>query len=347
VRFLTEENELVVELTVLAGSQRKALELTGVSRSTWHYRRHPRERVSAPVPQKARASPTRIGDEDRARITERINAGWRAGVSVDHAFASAWDDGVVLACRRSWWRIAEDLHDQSARPVAPTRRANAGRVPREAPVLEATGPMHVWSWDITDLRTPWRGVAFKAYSILDIYSRLIVGWRVEEREVDQLAVDMFEAAFAEHGIPGAVHADSGPAMRSTLLADFLAAQDVARTHNRPRVSNDNPYSESEFRTMKYRPNYPGTFETIEQARDYMNWYVAWYNSSHKHSGIALFSPNEVHDGTWRTRWQQREQAHQAYYDAHPERFHHRPTTPSPGDIVGINLPKANTGIHAK
>ncbi len=272
----------------------------------------------------------------------RITAGWEQGVSVDHSFATAWDDGVMLASRRSWWRIAAGIADQSTRPVAPTRKENANRTPREAPVLEAAEPMQVWSWDITDLRTPWRGVAFKAYSILDIYSRKIVGHRVEEREVDELAVDMFADSFAVHGTPTAVHADSGPAMRSTLLSDHLGDLGITQTHNRPRVSNDNPFSESEFRTMKYRPNYPGTFATLEQARAYMDWYVPWYNQNHKHSGIALFSPDEVHDGTWRELWQQRDHVQQSYYAAHPERFRRRPTTPAPAALVGINLQQPNT-----
>jgi putative transposase len=155
----------------------------------------------------------------------------------------------MLASRRTWWRIAAQVPDQSVRPLAPTRRQT--KTPRAAPVLEATGPGQVWSWDITDLRSPWRGVAFKAYSIIDIYSRKLVGYRVEDREADHLAVEMFTDAFAAHGLPSVVHADSGPAMRSTLLADLLGSLAVAQTHNRPRVSNDNPFSESEFRTMKY------------------------------------------------------------------------------------------------
>lgn len=332
-------------MTAATGSQRQALQLVGLSRSTWHYRRNPRERVATPIRQKDRAYPSRIGDADRAAIAEHITAGWVVGVSVDHAFADAWDAGVMLGSRRSWWRVAAGIEDQSVRPVAPTRRANSSRAPREAPVLQATGPGQVWSWDITDLRSPWRGVAFKAYSIIDIYSRKLVGCRVEEREVDQLAVEMFETAFAVHGVPDAVHADSGPAMRSTLLKDLLADLHVNQTHNRPRVSNDNPFSESEFRTMKYRPNYPGTFDTLDDARAFMAWYVPWYNAEHKHSGIALFSPNEVHDGTWQQAWARREQTQQAYYDAHPERFRHRPRTPLPAGIVGINLPNTNTQSH--
>lgn len=284
---------------------------------------------------------------DRARVAERVAAGWAEGVSVDHSFAAAWDEGVMLASRRSWWRIAAAIPDQSARPLVPTRRGS-GNPPREAPVLEATGPGQVWSWDITDLRSPWRGVAFKAYSIIDIYSRKLVGHRVEDREVDVLAVEMFQHAFAEHGIPAAVHADSGPAMRSTALKDLLTDLHVAQTHNRPRVSNDNPFSESEFRTMKYRPNYPGTFDTLEQARAFMDYYVPWYNQNHKHSGIALFSPDEVHNGSWQHLWKQRESAHQAYYQAHPERFRNPPRTPLPAGLVGINLPaeKTTERLHA-
>ena len=286
--------------------------------------------------QKDRAYPSRIPEADRAVIADRIVAGWQAGTSVDYSFAATWDEGLMLASRRSWWRIAQGIADQSARPVAPTR--SASKNPRPVPVLKATGPQQIWSWDITDLRTPWRGVAFKAYSIIDIYSRMIVGWRVEQRECDDLAVDMFETAFARHGLPAVVHADSGPAMRSTDLKDLLADLDIAQTHNRPRVSNDNPFSESEFRTMKYRPNYPGIFANIDTARAWVGSYVCWYNHHHRHSGIALFTPAEVHHGQWMQQWQKRDQALQAYYAAYPERFRSRPHTNSPNPIVGINLP---------
>jgi len=128
-----------------------------VSRSTWHYRHHPRQRVAVPLAHKDRAYPSRISGADRARIARRITANWKGGLSVDHGFACAWDEGVMLASRRSWWRIAAGIADQSARPVAPTRRGQASRTPPAVPVLEATGPQQVWSWDITDLRTPWRG----------------------------------------------------------------------------------------------------------------------------------------------------------------------------------------------
>lgn len=307
-----------------------------LSRSTWHYRSTPRPPVVDPLPHKDRAYPSRIGEADRAVIKDKITAGWQAGTSVDYAFATTWDQGVMLASRRSWWRIAAAIDDQSARPVAPTR--STSKTPRQAPVLKATGPQQIWSWDITELRSPWRGVTFKAYSIMDIYSRKIVGWRVEERECDDLAKEMFEAAFTGHGLPAVVHADSGPAMRSTVLKDLLADLKIGQTHNRPRVSNDNPFSESEFRTMKYRPNYPGNFDDLDAAHAWVNTYVSWYNQHHRHSGIALFTPAQVHSGAWTQQWTQRDQALQAYYNTHPERFRKRPHTHSPKPIVGINLP---------
>jgi putative transposase len=295
--------------------------------------------VSDPIPQKSRAYRSRIDTTTQAQIAEKITAGWQQGNSVDYTFATTWDQGIMLACRRSWWRIAATIEDQTLRPVVPTKRANPSHQQHAAPVLKATGPGQVWSWDITDLRSPWRNIAFKAYSIIDIFSRKLVGTRVENREVDQWAVEMFEQAITEHGQPQTVHADSGPAMRSTLMKDFLHDLGIDESHNRPRVSNDNAFSESEFRTMKYRPKYPKTFTDIDEAKTYVAEYVPWYNQHHKHSGIALFSPNEVHDGSWVALWHQRDHTLQAYYAAHPERFHHRPTTPAPAGIVGINLPE--------
>lgn len=182
---------------------------------------------------------------------------------------------------------------------------------------------------------------FKAYKITDIYSREIVGWRIEEREADHLAVEMFERVIVERGAPEVVHADSGAAMRSNALRETLQAHRVRLSHNRPYVSNDNPFSEAGFRTMKYRPGYPRVFKALEGAREYLAGYVRWYNTEHKHSGIALFSPAQVGDGSWRQVWQVRDQALQRYYEQYPERFAQRPVTPSPAEKVGINLSGEN------
>jgi len=311
--------------------------LVGLSRSTWHYRHHPRPRVQDPVHQADRAYRSRISDTDRERITGRILMSWARGNSVDHAFATAWDAGMVLASRRAWWRIAAEFEDQMLRPKVPTKKQS--RTPRDKPVAEATAPGQVWSWDITDLYSPWRGRVYKAYKITDIFSRKIVGYRVEDRESDHHARDMFAAAITEYGAPRTVHADNGSAMTSNLLRDFLHDEhDVTLSYNRPYVSDDNPFSEAGFRTMKYRPDYPRIFTDLDAARAYLDDYVPWYNHEHKHSGIALFSPAHVHDGTWRQTWQTRDDALQRYFHAHPERFHARPTTPTPAHTVGINLP---------
>lgn len=286
------------------------------------------------MPHRERACPARISDADRARIGERILAGWADGVSVDHAFAAAWDDDLYLGSRRTWWRVAND-QEPSLRPKVPTKRGT--KAPREVPVVTATGPGQAWSWDITDLLSPWRGVVFKAYKITDIYSREIVDYRVEDREADHLAVEMFERAIAARGAPEVVHADSGAAMRSNALRQALEAHQVRVSHNRPYVSNDNPFSEAGFRTMKYRPGYPRVFTDLESARAYLADYVSWYNTKHKHSGIALFSPQQVGDGTWEQAWEARDRALQRYYEQHPERFSKKPVTPAPANKVGINL----------
>jgi len=333
---LKADTALVTALTAAVGSQRQALLMAGLSRSTWHYRQRPRPRVSAPVPQSQRAYRARISPADRERIEEHIRAGWARQDSVDQAFADAWDDGVMLASRRTWWRIAAQVEDQLLRPQPPSRKQV--RQPRTKPVLKATGPGQVWSWDITDLASPWRGMVFKAYKITDIFSRAIVGWRVEDREADHLAVDMFTTAIEHHGPPQIVHADSGAAMTSNTLRNYLHTHQVDLTHNRPYVSNDNPFSEAGFRTMKYRPGYPKIFTDLETARTYIADYVTWYNERHSHSGIALFNPRQVHDGTWTQTWKTRDTALQTYYTHHPERFRARPTTPTPATIVGINLP---------
>lgn len=311
--------------------------MAGVARSSWYYRFHPRPLIPDPVPQSERAYESRVSAGDRERIMERVKAGWLAGESVDHSFATAWDAGVMLASRRTWWRIAASVEDQSQRPRVPTRSDPRAR--RVAPVLKASGPGQVWSWDITDLPGRWRGQTWKAYKIIDIYSREVVGWTVEDREADHLAVEMFEDAIRRQGAPRIVHADSGAAMRSGLLRDALTTHGVKLTHNRPYVSNDNPFSEASFRTMKYRPGYPGEFPTLEAARAYLAGYVRWYNTEHKHSGIALFSPSQVHDGSWELLWKRRDRVLQRYYGQHPGRFRVQPVTASPAGYVGINLPK--------
>ncbi|VXA97466.1 DDE-type integrase/transposase/recombinase [Citricoccus sp. K5] len=345
--LIENERDLVGELTDSGGlSERGALGLIGVARSTWHYRRHPRPGVPAPVPHADRGQPQSLTDAERALVAGRILAAWQAGESVDQAYATAWDEGVYAGSQRTWWRIAATL-DQGQRPGGPGTRCAAGDRDRPAPQLLATGPNQVWSWDITDFKGPYSRQVFKVYSVIDIYSRRIVAYRVEDREADRLAVQMFAAAFTAAGTaPGYVHADNGAVMRSNALAGFLAGHGVELTHNRPYVSNDNPYSESEFRTLKTRPNYPKVFADLPSARDYVDAHVVWHNTTHRHGGIALFTPDQLHDGTWIQAHRRRHTVQQAYYLAHPARYRHRvPTTAMPPAWSGINHPGPEPEQH--
>lgn len=337
--LIENERGLVRELTGAGRlSERAALAMIGVARSTWFYRSNPRPGVQVPMPHAERDQPQALTGAERALVAERVLAAWQGGESVDQAYATAWDQGVYVGSQRTWWRIAAEM-DQAQRPAGPGTRTG-GKRDRPAPQLLATGPNQVWSWDITDFKGPYSCQVFKVYSVIDIFSRKMVGYRVEDREADVLAVEMFAAAFAAEGTaPDYVHADNGAAMRSNALAGHLAGHGVQLTHNRPYVSNDNPYSESEFRTLKTRPNYPKVFADLQAARDYVDAHVVWHNTAHRHSGIALFTPDQLHDGTWVKAHHRRQGAQQDYYRAHPERYRHRaPTTPLPPAWSGINHP---------
>lgn len=308
--------------------------MIGLARSTWQYRRYGRPSATGtPVPHVDRDYPNRLTDEEISEISALVNAAWEQRFSVEYAHILAWDCGVMLGSLRSWYRIAERM-PQTYRPV--TTRPGAKKAAPVAPVVLATAPLQAWVWDITDLPSMYRSVAFKAYVIQDLYSRKIVGYRVEQREVDDLAADMFKIAFAAEGSPGTVHADSGAAMKSNAVREMFASHEVTESHSRPRVSNDNAHKESEFRTMKKRPDYPGVFATLEHARAWVDQYVVWFNTMHRHTGIARFTPDQVHNGTWRQQHAIRERTLAAYHQSHPERFRSRPKVRAPDETVGIN-----------
>lgn len=291
------------------------------------------------MPQARRAYPNRVSSSQTEEVIERIRAGWDQDKSVGQSFFTAWDGGQMLCSKRSWYRIAARLEDtrpgRGVRPrPGPGRRA--ARPARPKPVLEADGPGQVWSWDITDLPSTFTRVAYKLYAVMDIYGRPIIAHRVEEREADHLAVEMFAEAIATHGPPRVVHSDSGPAMRSNRLRQFLTGHGVEMSFIRPRVSNDNPFSESVFSMLKTRPSYPTYFSSLEQARAWADGQIREYNTSHHHSGLAGFTPEEVTTGQWALAWRRREAALEVYYTQHPERFHARPSTPRPPMLAGIN-----------
>lgn len=323
----------MADLKEAGWSQRWALTTVGVSRSAWHYHGVGRCGVDCPLPQADRDYPRRLSEAERARIMELTASAWGKGDSVMEAYAAAWDQGEYLASPRSWYRIA-NVVDQDLRPERPTTRRRGRRV---APRVEADRPGQVWMWDISDLKGPYVGIAYKAYCVQDLYSRKIVAHTVAEREDENIAAAMFETAFGAEGVPGHVHADNGAAMRSKALAGVCAKVGVTMSFNRPSVSNDNAFKEAEFRTMKYRPSYPGAFESLEEARAWVDQYVQWFNTEHHHCALGWHTPTTVEDGSWRVRNQKRGKVLAAHYKQHPDRYRKKPKVSRPAKTVGINL----------
>jgi putative transposase len=210
------------------------------------------------------------------------------------------------------------------------------------PELLATAPNQVWSWDITKLKGPATWTYYYLYVILDIFSRYAVGWMLADKESDSLAKRFIEETCDKQQINRdqlTIHSDRGPAMKSKLVAQLLADLGITKSHSRPRVSNDNPFSESQFKTMKYRPEFPGRFEGYEHGKSFCQQFFDWYNRHHRHSGIAMLTPEQLHYGEGGTILAQRQNVLDEAYRAHPERFvNGPPKVPELPTEVWINPP---------
>ena len=211
------------------------------------------------------------------------------------------------------------------------------------PELLATGPNQLWSWDITKLLGPAKWTYFYLYVILDVFSRYVVGWMVADGESSELAKRLIADTCGKQEIePGklTIHADRGSSMTSKPVAFLMADLGITRTHSRPHVSDDNPYSESHFRTLKYRPGFPERFGSLQDARSFSQDFFAWYNEEHRHSGLGLLSPAVVHYGLAPETIERRRTVLDAAYSAHPERFVRKPPQPLPAPKeVWINKPQ--------
>jgi putative transposase len=210
------------------------------------------------------------------------------------------------------------------------RRRQATHPARVKPELVATGPNQVWSWDITKLHGPVKWSYFYLYSIIDIFSRYIVGWMIATAEsaalAERLLADTIRKQHVDRG-QLTIHADNGSSMASKPVAFLLADLGITKTHSRPHVSNDNPYSEAHFKTLKYRPDFPATFGSIEDARAFGAQFYAWYNTAHRHSGIGMHTPADLHHGRAAAVHAHRAHVLTDAYTAHPERFVRQPPVP--------------------
>jgi putative transposase len=259
--------------------------------------------------------------------------------SVPQVYASLLDQDQYLCSISSMYRILREngqireRRNQLRHPVYPV------------PILKATQPNQVWTWDITKLPGPYRGVFYYLYMVLDMFSRYVVGWMVANRESGDLASVLMEEAMRQQGVERnslLLHADRGSAMKSKSLVEKMDDLEVRLSFSRPRVSNDNPYSESQFRTMKYCPEYPVRFGSLEDARQWVRGFIRWYNYEHYHSGIGLMKPSIIHHGLGQERWDERSATLQCAFQRNPIRFvKGQPKPPKIPSVVWINQPKAD------
>jgi putative transposase len=317
-------------------SAKTACRLLGKSRATLYRQRHP-----VPRPERSPASraphPAALAPAERDALLAALNAERFADKSPAQARAILLDEGIYLASISTMYRVLR------AEGQVRERRAQAAHPPRVRPELVADGPDQVWSWDITKLKGPWRGIWFDLYVMLDIFSRKATRWEVHAAENAALAAQFIQNAItANQGTaPRYIHADRGTSMTSKPVAALLADLHITQTHSRPHVSNDNPYSEAQFKTLKYCPAFPGTFGSLHDARAFCDAFFTYYNNEHRHSGIGLYTPASVHDGTASAIRSRRQQTLDDAYAASPRRFHHRrPTAPPLPARVWINQPPA-------
>lgn len=261
---------------------------------------------------------------------------------VDQAPASVYatllDEGTYLCSVRTMYRLLKEQDEVR-------ERRNQLRHPQYAkPELLATSPNQVWSWDITKLLGPAKWTYYYLYVILDIFSRYVPGWMVADRESAPLAARLIRSSLVKQNIQRdqlKIHADRGSSMTSKPVALLLADLGVTKTHSRPHTSNDNPFSEAQFKTLKYRPEFPSRFGSIEDARAFCQHFFHWYNTQHHHSGIGYLTPETVHYGRAEAVTDARRAVLQAAYQAHPERFVRKsPEPPALPQAVWINPPKS-------
>jgi len=299
--------------------------------------RRRRLRVLPGVPSPRPAPPLALSDIERQTLQTVLCSERFADCAPPTVYATLLDEGTYLGSVRTMYRLL------AADGLLRERRNQLTHPAYVKPELLATQPNEVWSWDITKLKGPVKWTCFHLYVILDIFSRYVVGWMIALHESAQLAEQLIADTIAKQGIaPGTLtlHADRGTSMRSKLVAELLVDLEVSKSHSRPYVSDDNPFSEAQFKTLKYRPDFPERFGCIEDARAHCQQFFHWYNNNHRHSGIGFMTPTAVHHGQAQALFQQRAETLDAAFAANPKRFKGKcPQPPKLPAAVWINPPK--------
>ena len=321
------------ELRKAAVPINRSCALIGRARAT-HYR-HARGPVHGPPP--ARLVPENgqaLSLAERGAVLTLINTPAYADLAIGQIWARELDEGRYWCSASSMYRIAR------AAGQSRERRRLATHPAKVKPELMADGPPQVWTWDITKLRGPAKGIWFQLYVLIDIYSRFNPSWIISPVEDSLLARDFIDEAIERNGhVPHTVHADRGTSMTSKPVSALLADLGVTRSHSRPRVSDDNPFSEAQFKTLKYLPDFPASFASLAHAREFCAGFFHEYNYIHRHSGIAWHTPASVHFGTAEAIDQDRQNTLTAAYHAHPERFGRRPHPPVMPTQFWVNQPE--------
>lgn len=318
--------------------KRAACAALSVPRSSLYRTRKPDREKRARKP-----SPRALNQPEKDAVRQELNSERFQDSAPREVYATLMDEGRYLCSYRSMYRILAE--SQEVR-----ERRNQLRHPHYTkPELLATAPNQLWSWDITKLLGPSKWTYYYLYVILDVFSRYIVGWMIAERESSALAEELIAQTCMRQGIQRGqltIHADRGSSMTSKPVALLLADLGVTKTHSRPHVSNDNPYSEAQFKTLKYRPDYPTRFGCHQDARAWAKTFLDWYNREHHHTGLALLTPADVHFHRAQVVLQKRQAVLQAAYEKTPERFVKGPPIPAQlPQAVWINPPAQPAAIQ--
>ena len=324
----------ITELAIDVGTS-AACQVLWMPRASYYYgqcRKASALAVASPRPSPARA----LHPAEREAVLARLHEKRFQDRSPAAVYATLLDEGEYHCSIRTMYRLLDEQGEVRE------RRDQLTHPPYQKPELMATASNQLWSWDITKLLGPAKWTYFFLYVLLDVFSRYVTGWMVAYRESAELAKRLIEESCKKQQIqPGqlTLHADRGTSMRSKPVALLLADLGVTKTHSRPHVSDDNPFSESQFRTMKYRPEFPDRFGCIQDSRAFSQSFFRWYNNEHRHSGIALLTPATVHYGQAENVLRQRQNVLDVAYQLHPERFvRSAPKPPALPSEVWINRP---------
>ena len=308
----------------------------GIDRTTYYRKQTAKVLAQSVILSRPKPSLT-LTDQERYDVLEALASQRFMDKAPAEIHAILLDEGVYLCSVRTMYRVLDDEYGVK-------ERRNQRRHPHYSkPELEASGPNQVWSWDITKLKGLNKGTFYHLYVMLDIYSRYVVGWMVASVESGDLAKRFIAESLEKQGImPGSltIHADRGTSMKSKPVTQLMADLGVTKSYSRPKVSDDNPFSEAQFKTLKYHPEFPERFGSIEDAGNFCRFFFPWYNTEHRHSGIVMLTPESVHYGTAAQVLEKRREVLEAAAKKHPNRFKGR--QPDPGRLpekVWINPPK--------